>query len=63
MLAEDHISVSDDVEDATAALDQLGLNAEFLVDGCDQTGRTRLVISLYAVFDGDFHGFALVVGK
>ena len=49
-------SVGGDVEYAAAALDQVGVDAEFLRDRGLQTGGLRAIVSGAAVFDGDFHG-------
>ncbi len=55
-LRVDERSVDVDVEDASAAGDQLGLDAELLLDLCRQTGGFWLVVSGRAVFDLHFHG-------
>jgi len=54
-LAEDQLAVDADVEDAAAALDQLGLDAELALDCVRQTGGLGKVVSLAAVLDRHFH--------
>lgn len=57
MLAEDQLTVGDDVEDTAASLDEPGFEAELAFDRRGQTGRPGLIISLNAVFDADIlHG-------
>ena len=55
MLGVDERAVSGHVEHAPAALDELGLNAEFSRNFSRQTGGTRKVASARAVLDGDAH--------
>lgn len=44
-----------DVIDATAAFDKLSFDAEDFLDFCRQTGGSRKVVSLAAVFDRNLH--------
>ncbi len=55
-LVPDHLAVHLDQEDAAAALDQLGLDSEGLLQLRGQTDRVGLEVSLAAVGDADFHG-------
>jgi hypothetical protein len=56
VLGKDERAVHLDVEDAAAAADQLGRDAEFTLEiGC-QPGSPRLVVSSAAEFDGNAHG-------
>ncbi len=57
VLAEDRLAVSDNVEHTATALDQLGLDAGFLLDRSRQTGGVGVVVSFTAV--GDRNGHAL----
>ena len=52
-LGEDEVVPHGDLEDATAATDQLRLDAELLLDLSRQTGGARIVVSTGAVLDGD----------
>ena len=54
-LRVDRASVDDYVEHAAAAANQLGLDADFLLDRGRQTGGLREVVSGAAVRDGDVH--------
>ena len=55
VLAEDHLAVNDDVEDASAALDHLGVDTAVVLDRGGQTGRLGFVVSLHAVGDRNLH--------
>ena len=55
VLREDEVAVGDDVEDAAAAFDQLGLDTELALQPGLQTGGLGQVVSLHAVGDGDPH--------
>jgi hypothetical protein len=55
MLREDKVPISDDVEDAVVAFDQLGFNSQFLRQPGPQTGGTRKVVSADAIRDRDVH--------
>jgi hypothetical protein len=55
MLREDQLAVDPHIEDAPAALDQVGALPELLFNFVRQTGGTWLVVSNHAVFDGDRH--------
>lgn len=44
-------------ERAPAALDEFGVNSECVLQLAGQTGRAGKVVSFYAVFNADFHGF------
>ena len=48
------ITVHRHFKNATRALDELGLDAEFLFQSGGQTGRLRVVVSHHAVFDRNF---------
>jgi hypothetical protein len=51
--------IGSDVEDAVAALAQLGCHPQrFGYGGC-QTGGPGQIVSLNAIRDGDFHGLVL----
>src|SRR5262245_14286014 len=56
LLREDLLTVDRDLEDAAARAHQRGLDAERLLQLGRQTGGPRLVVSLRAVFDLEFHG-------
>jgi hypothetical protein len=56
LLGEDEVAVHLDVEDAAPALEQVRPDAEPLFQLVRQTGGTGLVISSYAVLDGDTFG-------
>jgi hypothetical protein len=62
VLGEDPLPVRHDVEDAVVALDELRLDAEFLLDRGRQTGGPGQVVSAYAVGDRDLHGRPLEFG-
>jgi hypothetical protein len=51
----DQFAVDVDVENSTAARDQLWVDSEFLFEFGSQTGRLWQVVSLGAVFDLSFH--------
>ena len=54
-LAVDQLGIDFDVEDAPAALDELGVDVEFGLNRIRQTGGLRCVVSLYAIFNGNVH--------
>ncbi len=56
MLAEHTFSVGHDVEDSTAAADQLGFHADLGLDFLRQTGGSWKVVSVPAVGDRNGHG-------
>jgi hypothetical protein len=58
LLGEDQVVPDRDLEDASAAADELGLDAELLLDLSRQTGGAGIVVSARAVLDGDMgrHG-------
>ncbi len=53
--AEDHLAVDFDVEDASAASDQLDFSVVLFSNGGLQTGGAGEVVSNPAVLDSDFH--------
>ena len=55
VLRVDELSVDDDVEDATVALDQLRIDIHRLLDLGRQTGGLWKVVSAHAVLDRDLH--------
>ena len=55
VLGKNQRAVGGDVEDAVAALDELGLHAELPGNFGRQTGGPGQVVSDYAVGDGDAH--------
>lgn len=55
MLAVNQLAINLYVKNAAPALDQLNLDVVPAFDGSRQTGGFGRVISLYAVFDADFH--------
>jgi hypothetical protein len=55
-LGKHQLAVSDHVEYATAALDELDGGANPLPDLSRQTGGLRMIVSLHAVRDLDRHG-------
>ena len=55
MLAEDHVAIDNNVENAAGPLDERGVDITVILDCGGQTGRLRFVVSLHAVGDGDFH--------
>jgi hypothetical protein len=59
MLGEDELAVCLDVKDSAGACDQLGPDAQLLLQLVRQTGGSRQVASRPAVFDGDAFGHAL----
>lgn len=54
-LGEFKDAVDLDLEDAAAAFDQLNIGAVFIFDQGLRTEGPWFVVSLNAVFDGDFH--------
>jgi len=56
VLAEDQLTVLENVKNAAAARRQCTFHGEFLLQGVRQTGGLREVVSHRAVFDFDFHG-------
>ncbi|MGH7287521.1 MAG: hypothetical protein ACREI8_05820 [Myxococcota bacterium] len=60
VLAEDALAVGADVEDAVITSQQLGRDAELLLDRGRQTGGLRQVVSAPAVVNGDLHGLLIV---
>jgi hypothetical protein len=52
-LGEDEVVPHGDFEDAPVAADQLGCDAELLLDFGRQTGGAGVVVSARAVLDGD----------
>jgi hypothetical protein len=55
MLGVNEFSIGNDVEDAAAALDQLHLGVERLLDGSRQTGGVRSIVSFNAIGNRDLH--------
>ncbi len=55
VLAVYFAAVDDDVENAAASLDQLGIDIRLLFDGGRQTGGLRLVVSLIAIGNRNTH--------
>jgi hypothetical protein len=53
LLGEQQVVAHGDLEDATTAADELGCDAELLLDLGRQTGGTGVVASTGAVLDGD----------
>ncbi len=51
VLAEDHLAVSFDVENAATTFDELGLDSQFSLQECRQTGGFWVIVSLNAVRD------------
>jgi hypothetical protein len=60
LLREDQLVAGSDLEDAAAAADEQGFQAELVLDLSRQTGGSRIVVSARAVFDGNRQ--AIVVG-
>ena len=58
LLGEDQLIAESDVEDPARAFDQVGLNAELLLDVGRQTGGSGVVVSDGAVLDRDVLGHA-----
>lgn len=50
-LAEDFLSINNDIEDAAGAFDELGLDAYGLLDFIRQTGGLWAVVSFAAIGD------------
>lgn len=55
VFAPDLRAIDMDVKNAALAFDHLGVDAELVVNRLRQTGGSRVVVSLHAVFDADFH--------
>ena len=55
VLREDDLPVREDVEHASCAVLQDGIDAEFLLDGGRETRSPRFVVSNHAVLDDDVH--------
>lgn len=55
LLAEDACAIDVDVKVTAAALDQFGVNLEFLLQCGGQTGRLRQVVSFHTVFNRNMH--------
>ena len=60
LLGEDQLIADRDLEDASVAPDQLGLDAELLLELVRQTGGTGVVVSDGAVLDDDVSGHPLL---
>jgi len=56
LLREDELAIQFDVEDAASALDQLGADAEPLLQLVRQTGGAGQIISGYAILDRNVFG-------
>jgi len=61
LLGEDQLVVDCDLEDPTAAFDELGFDAELLLDLVRQTGGTGKVVSDGAVLDDDMRGHRILL--
>ena len=59
MFGKDQVVVDLDVEDAALAADELGVDAETVLDFSRETRGGGLVVSNYAVRDADVHGAML----
>jgi len=57
MFGEDQLPIQFDVENSTAARDELGCDVVFFLDLGRQTGGLRLVISTRAIRDSNDHFF------
>lgn len=55
VLAEDQLAIDFDVKDASATLDQRGVDSRFRFDSVRQTGGLRGVVSLHAIGDANVH--------
>jgi hypothetical protein len=55
VLGKNQNTISSNIEDAAATLDEVGLHSEFLKNFGRQTGGVRQIISTYAIFDRDMH--------
>lgn len=55
VLGEYHGLVGLDIKDAAAALDQLGIDADAVLDLGRQTGSPGFIISLYAIGNRNMH--------
>jgi GNAT superfamily N-acetyltransferase len=60
VLRENLLPVGDDVEDATVARDDLGLQAELTLDRSRQTGGLGSIVSTDAIGDGDVHTVPMI---
>ena len=58
LLGVDELSAHRYFEDTPAGADELGCDAESILDRCRQTDGTGFVVSNDAVFDADGEGFA-----
>jgi hypothetical protein len=56
LLGEDQLVADGDLEDSAGSFDELGFDAELLLDLLRQTGGARKVVSDSAVLDGDTDG-------
>jgi hypothetical protein len=63
LLGEDQLVVDSDLKDASAATDQLRLEAELALDLRRQTGSARVVVSHRAVFNPYLRHDALLPGR
>jgi len=59
----DQSPINNDFEDAAAGRNQLDIGGEALMQFGRQTDGAWPVVSLRAVFDGDFHGCSMVAGE
>jgi hypothetical protein len=55
MFRVNEFAIDADIEDASAVGDQASFGSERLSELCSQTDRLRLVVSLSAIGDADFH--------
>jgi hypothetical protein len=62
-LGEDQLVVGGDLENASAAPDQLGLQTELAFNLRRQTGGARVVVSHRAVFDAHLFHVGLLPGR
>lgn len=60
LLGEDQTVIDRDLENATAAFDQPGIDARRLPDIGRQTGGPRKIVSNPAVLDADLHWASLL---
>jgi hypothetical protein len=63
LLREEQLVIDGDLEDAAAAPDQLGLDAEPAFNLRRQTGGARVVVSHRAVFDANLLHVGLLPGR
>ncbi len=61
-LAINQIAIDDHIEYAARTLDQLRFHPQGLLDRIRQTGGSRFIVSLHAVFDADLHSGFLFSG-